>query len=394
MIKKAMFYVKKTIYIVFTICYNYFTVKFKSLLTDTDSSIIYMCFNLKGWENNMVRNIIINEVHTATLSCEPMIERVANGELLCVCQHGGVDEPSIENRVYVFHSKDEGKTWDTDEMSSIYPEDGQAVYCTEMSVDGNEITAYLTVHSGSFFDWKCVMMKSFDNGYTWENYGHPPYFPEHTFIRARLNTSDGRILIPYQYYKITREDHVRVFNGKEALDKENTYCESGVIESTDGGKNYEKHIACRMPVNKEWIWSEPTIAEHTDGTISMLMRVDGSGWLYRCDSKDGGKTWGEYYRTNIPNPTNKPRLFNLPEGKIALIHTPNNEGMDGNVWGVKRSPLELWISDNNMKSWSEKIRLTDFPGDYSYTDGFYENGHIRFVIEHNRHTVLYFDVEL
>jgi len=341
----------------------------------------------------MVKNITINEIYSSTLSCEPMIERTANGELLCVCQHGGVTEPSIENRVYAFHSKDEGKTWHSD-LKCIYPEDGNAVYCTEMTVDKEEITVYLTVHSGRFFDWDCVMMKSFDNGYTWENYGPPPHFTHHTFIRARLITSDGTILMPYQNYNITRDDHIRVFDGKEALSEEIPYCESGVLKSVDGGRTYEKYAACRMPVDKRWIWSEPTVAEHTDGTITMLLRKDFSGWLYRCDSKDGGETWSEYYRTDIPNPTNKPRLFNLPEGKIALIHTPNNKGMDGNTWGVKREPLELWISDDNMKTWCEKIRLTDFPGNYCYTDGFYEDGHIKFVIEHNRHTVLYFDVEL
>ena len=123
------------------------------------------------------------------------------------------------------------------------------------------------------------------------------------------------------------------------------------------------------------------------------MRKCRSGWLYRCDSPDGGKTWGEYYKTDIPNPTNKPRLINLDGGRIALIHTPNNAGIENGGWAL-RFPLELWISDNDIKSWSEKIRLTDFPGAYSYSDGFYEDGHIHFVIEHNRHTILYFDVEL
>ena len=63
---------------------------------------------------------------------------------------------------------------------------------------------------------------------------------------------------------------------------------------------------------------------------------------------------------------------------------------------IQRETVEKykWISDDDMKTWGEKIRLTDFPGEYSYTDGFYEDGHLRFVIEHNRHTVLYFDVTL
>lgn len=345
----------------------------------------------------MVKRISIHQIDTASLSCEPLLERTANGELLCVCQCGGVREPDPKNRVYVFHSRDEGKTWSKKE--SIYPEDGQAVYCTELTVDGEEITAYLTVHSGRFLDWKCFMMKSFDNGYTWKNFGSPPFFPEYTFIRARLTTSNGRILLPYQTYPVTKEEHDRVmreYEDKVVTRTKTPYCESGVLESRDQGKSYEKHEACRMDMSDGWIWSEPTLAELSDGRIAMLLRQHGGfykdgtprengGVLCRCDSEDGGRTWGEVYLTDIPNPANKPRLFMLDGGSIALIHTPNSS---------KRYPLQLWISDDDMKTWKYKTTLVDFPGAYSYTDGFYENGHIKFVIEHNRHTILYFDVEL
>ena len=47
-----------------------------------------------------------------------------------------------------------------------------------------------------------------------------------------------------------------------------------------------------------------------------------------------------------------------------------------------------------MKTWKYKTVLSDFPGSYDYTDGFYEDGHIMVTIEHNRHSILFFDVEL
>ena len=109
----------------------------------------------------MVKNIQITQIHTDSLCCEPLLERTANGELLCVCQCDGPEEPHPDNREYAFHSKDNGKTWSAKER--IYPEDGQTVYGTELTVDGDEITAYLTLHSGLFLDWKCCMMKSFES---------------------------------------------------------------------------------------------------------------------------------------------------------------------------------------------------------------------------------------
>jgi len=80
-----------------------------------------------------------------------------------------------------------------------------------------------------------------------------------------------------------------------------------------------------------------SVAELSNGTIVMLMRKDGTVWLYRCDSKDGGKSWSNYYQTNIPNPSNKPRLFNLDNGRIALINTASNgDNTKGNTWGRHR----------------------------------------------------------
>lgn len=321
----------------------------------------------------MTKQILIQQIHTNTLACEPLIRRVANGELLCVCQCDGTREPCAENRVYAFHSKDNGLTWS--DRTIIRPEDGRAVYCTELSVEGDEITAYLSVHPGTFFKGECIMMKSFDNGYTWKEAGHPPFFSEFTFIRAAMQTTDGRTLIPYQYYPLDKSGEIPTAH----------VCETGVLIKDANGQ-YQKHTACEMAVTDDrWVWSEPTIAELSDGTIAMLMRKDHSGWLYRCDSKDKGRTWSEYDQTNIPNPGNKPRLIPMDHGRVALVHTPSQ---------TRRYPLELWISDDDMNSWTSKIRLTDFPGTYHYSDGFYEDGHIRLVVEHNRHTILYFDVTL
>ena len=343
---------------------------------------------------SMVKNIFINQVHTDSLSCEPLLERTANGELLCVCQCDGPGEPDPLNRVYAFHSKDEGKTWS--EKDKIYPEDGRAVYCTELTVDGDEITAYLSLHTGRFLDWKCTMVKSFDNGYTWKDYGPPPFLTEYGFMRGRLITRSGTYLMPYQKYALDDAECERV-KKKEKMGAiwfaKIPYCDNCVMISNDKGKTYENYLASRTQMLTELhgiIWTEPTLAELSDGTVAMLMRhyggaIEGGGYLYRCDSKDGGKTWCPKYKTDIPNPANKPRLFMLDRGKIALINTPDH---------FNRYPLELWISDDDMKTWKSKTTLTDFPGTYCYTDGFYENGHLKFVIEHNRHSILYFDVEI
>lgn len=334
--------------------------------------------------------IRIKEIYTDTLSCEPILRRMPNGELLCVCQCGGAGEPNPDNRVYAFHSKDNGDTWSM--PVSIYPEDGNAVYNTEVMVLDGVITAFLTIHSGRFFDMKCVMMQSTDNGYTWLNAGPPPHLLEYTFVRGMIKLRNGNILIPFHTYPVSDEE---VANIKESDLEEKfiqctktPYVENGVLMSFDGGKSYDRYSACNMDMSEGWIWSEPTLVELSDGTIVMLMRKCRSGWLWQCDSKDGGKSWSEVYNTGIPNPSNKPKLISMENGRIALLNVPNNIG-----WG-ERYPLELWISDDDMKTWKYKKSLTDIRASYSYSDGFYENRHILFSIEKDRKTILFFDVNV
>lgn len=337
----------------------------------------------------MIQNIRIRQVCTDTLSCEPIVRRVSNGELLCLCQCGGPREPDPANRVYAFHSADNGDTWSKREL--IRPEDGRAVYCTEVTVEGEEITAYLTVHTGRFLDWQCVMYKSSDCGYTWYNAGSPPYFPEYTFIRGQIHRRDGGIVLPYQFYPVPRAEHDRVLADPAILDKKVSemrvpYCESGVLISENGGKEYIRYPATRFGMEVNWVWSEPTVVELESGELVMLMRRDRSWCLWECRSSDGGKTWSEAVATDIPNPPNKPKLIRAGD-KIALLHTPNA------TWR-HRYPLALWLSEDGMKTWKHKIVLSDFPGKFYYCDGIWEDGHILFTVEHNRHTVLFFDVAL
>ena len=97
---------------------------------------------------------------------------------------------------FYWHSKDDGKAWD--KPVKLWPEDGRAVYQTEVSVLNGEVIVFLTLHNGGFCDWECVMMKSADNGYTWENAGTPPCFSRYVFFRGMIQTADGGLVMAYQ----------------------------------------------------------------------------------------------------------------------------------------------------------------------------------------------------
>jgi len=339
----------------------------------------------------------IRLIHTDTLSCEPLLRRMPNGDLLCVSQVGDVAEPAPLNRIRRFRSTDDGATWKG--PGNIYPETGEAVYATEFNVVDGVARVYGQAHSGRFLNMRCFVMESTDSGYTWDNAGAPPFFPAFTFIRGLLELRDGTRLLPYQHMPVSEQENMRLVTASHNIrdyKKQRAVwhadirsIQNGVVlTAPDGGAPVlcpGPDIPIKGDTGRRWAWTEPTLAELSDGRVAMLLRVDKSGRLWRSDSLDGGRTWGAAEPTDIPNPGNKPKLLALPGGRVGLIHTPNAASGFAN-----RNPLALWISHDDMASWEERRILTDFPGIYCYPDGFVEGDRLYFTIEINRHDILFF----
>lgn len=320
--------------------------------------------------------IFTTEIHKDTMACEPLLIKGKNGQLICICQCEGPCEPHFDNREFIFRSNDNGKTWSGKER--ILPETGRAEYATGVSEIGDELLTFISTQTKGWYspeDWKCSIAKSKDGGETWVNSEPFPQFTDYTFVRTSITLKSGTILIPYQTYPKGDDGNFHI-------------AETGVLKSTDNGKTFTKHIAnvWDLPKPNDHLWTEPTLAQLSNGTIVMLTRKDYSGWIWQCKSTDEGETWSETVKTDIANSGCKSKLLNLDNGKIALIHNSNSE--------CKRYPLKLWISDDDMKTWGEQYIIAEPPYTYHYPDGFYENGHIKFVIERDRNTILYFDIEL
>lgn len=330
---------------------------------------------------------MIKLIQRELLSCEAIVRRAPNGELILVSQCGDVTEPAPLNRVYVWHSKDDGESWSKREL--IVPEDGRAVYQTEVSVIGDEIRVYLTFHSGKFCNNEHVTLISKDSGYTWTR-GEDLPLDGFYFIRGLLQEGNDHYL-PYQLYDIKKEVSAQLHSeNKYIWDAGLNVVRSGVLISHDNGKTYTRCEREALQPLKDaegklkFVWSEPAIARLPNGDLAMLLRKDQSGRLEITYSSDNGNTWSMPVTTDIPNPTNKVKTFNLPDGRIALFHTPNpKHGM------ANRNPLEVWISADGMKTWEIKKSLWEIDGWISYPDGFIENGVAYVAVEFNRHDVYF-----
>ena len=329
-------------------------------------------------------------VHRDSLSCEAIVRKLPDGSLLLVSQCGGKTEPSLENRVLVFHSTDDGESWSRPQL--IREENGRAVYATDLDVDENgRVTARITEHNGGYLDTDCYDLVSEDGGYTWRRKEIPCFRNAFVFLRGTVRTR-GQTLVAYQHYPVRKEEsEMLIREGKTVLDSQLPAVRCGTILTGDAGKTWKKSDDILIPNEwdgkRVWQWPEPTVAALSHGYV-MLLRVNGAGVLYRSDSQDG-LHWSQPCPTEIPNPNNKPKLLNLSDGSIALINTPNpRPGMKN------RNPLEIWISDDDLRTWRYKKRVLDFPGWLSYPDGFSEGNRIVFSFELNRHDIYLADCDI
>jgi hypothetical protein len=137
---------------------------------------------------------------------------------------------------------------------------------------------------------------------------------------------------------------------------------------------------------------EPTIVELKGGTIAMFMRAEWGGFLWRAESVNGGATWSNAWQTDIPNPTSQVHMLRLPDGRIALLHNAFG-GFIGEPQRLRnRDPLSLWISDDELHSFSVKIDLIKGAA-LSYPFGMIlQDGRFVFVYDRNRRETRFVEV--
>ncbi|MGN1315787.1 MAG: exo-alpha-sialidase [Acutalibacteraceae bacterium] len=131
--------------------------------------------------------------------------------------------------------------------------------------------------------------------------------------------------------------------------------------SKDDGLSFEhSNFVLRPKKNLKTVnMIQPTLWENDKG-IHMLVRTN-SGYIYRSDSKDGGKTWCKAYETAMPNPNSGIDLVRLDNGILVLIMNPISEN-----WG-DRAPLVLMYSEDGVDTFTEFFKCEETTGDHEFS---------------------------
>lgn len=348
------------------------------------------------------------------LACGPGLVQAADGELLCSWLTGSRSEPAPDNCIALARSRDGGKTWSGPEML-VPPGDENGGGGIMRGQDGKLILMEARWPMEALYTvWNYSRRESTDNGRTWSEATPVTLMTEENCSAAlcgEIVTQKGEHLICAQIFK-KRERPLTagairlavVESEKEAYalppakpgemnpSKFGTHLHGCGVFETDADKTCFKL--------RGWVHNrplgllEPTMVELKDGTLVMYMRAEWGGFLWRAESKDGGYTWTDAWQSNICNPTTQASMVRLADGRIALLNNVFGGCIGEPLRLRNRDPLSLWISDDELKSFSIKKDIIT-GGILSYPCGLVlQDGRFVFVYDHNRNQVRFVEVDL
>jgi len=317
---------------------------------------------------------------------EPLLRRLPDGSLCCVFFSGGRGDGDRRNLVAAIRSDDDGQTWSKPEVLREPPDRG-AWAPSMLTYRGKAYLFWFTKTTG-FRDLVNYLAATGNDGRTfredrrilagWNAHGGID-------VRHAAQFRNGRVLLPIAWQEpLDATDSWTP--SKQSVDLRNVGGEVarqriyyvGVMEPNASFTEFTRHgrISKKTPngPTPSVPLFENAIADLGDDRLAMLIRADTTNRLWRSDSNDGGRTWSEPRATNIPNPGSKPRVLNLPDGRIVLFHNPSEKDFaDKSVHHhAFRTPLEMWISADRMQSWPVKKTVIAAPKVAMYPDAFYD----------------------
>lgn len=329
---------------------------------------------------------------------EGLLRRTSGQGLIGTWTTGGFSEPWSGNYAVIRTSADNGATWQ-DAGTFTHPQRG--LFVTEIfSPRENELHAFLNTYDIGVWMTQLLSYRAIsrDGGKTWTGPHSIPGGIQGVWPNRGIQHSTGRWIIPVSWAELTGPEWAEPSVGRapmqgfvgnrplqqqelqRGIDSENHYMAGvnwadrnhryvcGVMLSDDGGETFRLRGYLRGGTHG--LLLEPRVVELSNGKVIMLIRSQRDGFLWRSESSDGGETWTPAVRSDIPNPAAKVNILRHSDGRIFLIHNPTTH--EGAIMGG-RNPLSLWVSEDDMKTWSIKLDLVKdhMTGvSLNYPDGF------------------------
>lgn len=283
----------------------------------------------------------------------PGIERTAKGRLWTVY---GRDVESPRNYQIVRTSADDGRTWSPVKVM-ILPDGGVRAMSPTIWIDPQGRLWVFWGQSAGLQDGRygiwAITTEDVDSEHP--RWSPPRRIGDGIMLNKPTVLANGDWLLVSSVWKA--DDSIKVY------------------ASTDQGRSFSLRGTANVPEPKMRGPDEPMIVERKDGSLWMMVRMQG---MAETISKDGGRTWTPVEKIAIRHSTSRFFLRRLNSGALLLVKHGKIDQKIG------RETLIAFVSDDDGKSWTGGFMFED-RNHVTYPDGVQAaDGTIYIIYDHKR----------
>ena len=303
------------------------------------------------------KELVMDVLPTAFCHASTLI-KLHDGGLMC-CWFGGSHEGEADVAIFGARRGAEG-SWSAPEKLAdgveanwnpvlFYREDGVLLLFYK---EGQKIA-----------HWRTMVMQSSDDGLSWTapaelvagdvSGGRGP-------VRNKpIRLKSGRVLAGGSTEHGIWQAFADISDDEGATWRKSTPVAIADLQYRAGEKTAESAIAVSAQSFYGRGVIQPSLWQSFDGSVHMLLRSS-EGFVFRADSEDEGESWSAAYALSLPNNNSGLDLVRLEDGTLLLVCNPVAAN-----WGM-RSPLSLFISEDDGNTWVKLLDLETALGEFSY----------------------------
>ena len=303
------------------------------------------------------KELVMDALPTAFCHASTIV-KLRDGGLMC-CWFGGSHEGEVDVAIFVAR-KEAGGSW----SAPCKLADGVEANWNPVLFYRQDGTLLLFYKEGQqIAHWRTMVMQSSDDGLSWSapaelvagdvSGGRGP-------VRNKpIRLKSGRVLAGGSTEHGIWQAFADISDDEGANWRKSTPVVIENLQYEQGEKTAESDIAVSAQSFYGRGVIQPSLWQSADGRVHMLLRSS-EGFVFRADSEDEGESWSAAYALSLPNNNSGLDLVRLVGGTLLLVCNPVAAN-----WGM-RSPLSLFISEDDGNTWVKLLDLETALGEFSY----------------------------
>ncbi|MGM9568552.1 MAG: exo-alpha-sialidase [Phascolarctobacterium sp.] len=303
------------------------------------------------------KELVMKELPTAFCHASTLVQ-LRDGGLMC-CWFGGSHEGEADVAIFGARRGAEG-SW----SAPVQLADGaEANWNPVLFYRGDGVLLLFYKEGLQIASWRTMVMQSSDDGLSWSapaelvagdvSGGRGP-------VRNKpIRLKSGRVLAGGSTEHGIWEAFADISDDEGATWRKSAPVAIADLQYRAGEKTAESDIAVSAQSFYGRGVIQPSLWQSADGGVHMLLRSS-EGFVFRADSEDEGESWSAAYALSLPNNNSGLDLVRLDDGRLLLVCNPVAAN-----WGM-RSPLSLFVSEDDGFTWEKLLDLETEPGEFSY----------------------------